>query len=382
MKKSAFLLLFTVLYLPLSANRDHPRKAPAPAPFDVRQSLHTSSDALLDVIKPGFNPIPLAILNRTKCVILINSKGAQTASGLASCRLTANRWSGPVIVTFQSADRVEASRNRELLVLMVNTRATQSVVRGQWNLGAKLGTMPGPLIATAPGFRDSDIKAEAYTYNRTGSQKLAPVQLTGSVKVDSPTTVDLYGKVVKVPSILKGRTKPPNIANDYVKMVDSFFNMITPVGIIIHHSAVLPTTNRAPENVKQVDEFHRERGFAVVCNGQLFHIAYQYLILPNGKIKAGRPENCQGAHAYGYNAYLGIALAGDFSSADNPKGGKGLTQPTAEQMRSLEELCRKIMERYHIAATNVLRHSDVSRTHCPGNRFSFQEFRRRLIAPP
>jgi len=378
--KSAYLLLLTMFSSPLSANRDHPRKAPVHVPFDVRQSLQSSGQVLLDLIKPGFNPVPLAILNRTKCVILINSKGAQTAPGLLSCRLTPNRWSGPVFVSFHSTDEVAASRNRELLVLMVSPRATQSALHGEWKLSRSSGSSPGPLVAAAPGFRESDIKAQAYTYNRTGSQSLAPVELTGPVTIDDSATKALYGKTAKVERVLTGRTHSPEMANGYVKMVDSFFNMITPVGIIIHHSAVLPTTNHVPSDVKQVDDFHRMRGFAVACNGSVFHVAYQYLILPNGQITPGRPENCQGAHAHGYNAYLGIALAGDFSSADNPHGGKGVTKPTPKQLSALQDLCRKIMARYHIPPNNVLRHSDVSQTHCPGDRFDFQNFKRQLIA--
>src|SRR5207253_3068603 len=110
-------------------------------------------------------------------------------------------------------------------------------------------------------------------------------------------------------------------------------------------------------------------------------VAYHYLILPDGAVKAGRPERCQGAHTRGYNSYLGIALVGDFSTKDNPKGKKGQVLPTAAQMRSLLELTRRLRERYRIPLHRILRHSDISNTYCPGDRFLFSRFLADLEQP-
>lgn len=56
--------------------------------------------------------------------------------------------------------------------------------------------------------------------------------------------------------------------------------------------------------------------------GQIYHIGYHYIILPDGTLESGRPEKCKGAHAVGYNDYLGICLIGDFSPGDNINGEK------------------------------------------------------------
>jgi N-acetyl-anhydromuramyl-L-alanine amidase AmpD len=94
--------------------------------------------------------------------------------------------------------------------------------------------------------------------------------------------------------------------------------------------------------------------------------------MPNGKVKAGRPERCEGAHAVGYNSYLGISLVGDFSSEDNPTGEKGPTKPSAAQIASLLQLCRRLKTRYNIPLQHIVRHSDISNTKCPGDRFPFR----------
>jgi len=174
----------------------------------------------------------------------------------------------------------------------------------------------------------------------------------------------------------------PSSARAVVNSVTSYFNSITPAGIILHHTAVLPGDESVPSNTGEIDEFHRLRGFDIRCQGREYHVAYHYLILPDGTVMTGRPERCQGAHAKGYNSYLGIALVGDFSSTDNPDGSKGPPVPTDAQMRALTKLCRELMEKYHIPLQHVMRHNDVARTRCPGDRFPFAILLRDLAAHP
>jgi N-acetyl-anhydromuramyl-L-alanine amidase AmpD len=148
--------------------------------------------------------------------------------------------------------------------------------------------------------------------------------------------------------------------------------------MIIHHSATIPETGKVPTDPRQVDQYHAARGMSITCFGRVYHVAYHFLIEPDGRVVQGRPERCAGAHARGYNSYLGISLVGDFSSADNPDGSRGPERPSAAQMGSLIELCRRLQTQYNIPLQRVLRHSDVSPTRCPGDRFPFAELLRRL----
>lgn len=154
-------------------------------------------------------------------------------------------------------------------------------------------------------------------------------------------------------------------------------NTITPIGIVIHHSSVIPGSSiaeRLPLNLAGWDEFHRKRGFGAFYWGHTYHIGYHYLIFPDGTVRQGRPEYCVGAHAKGFNSYLGIVLIGDFSTKDNRKGDKAPLEPTAEQMHSLTLLCQRLRRRYNIPVSRIVRHSDIGRTECPGDRFPYAEF--------
>ena len=165
----------------------------------------------------------------------------------------------------------------------------------------------------------------------------------------------------------------------YEASLRSFVNTIVPTGIVIHHTALI-ASEELPKGAKDVDEYHQQRGFEIYCFGQVYHIAYHYLILPNGTIKHGRPERCEGAHARGYNSYLGISVIGDFSSRDNPTGKKGPERPTPKQLQAVVELCRMLRQTYKIPLQHVVRHSDIASTDCPGDQFPFNQVLRRLEA--
>jgi N-acetyl-anhydromuramyl-L-alanine amidase AmpD len=175
---------------------------------------------------------------------------------------------------------------------------------------------------------------------------------------------------------------PKQISEQYRSTVLSFFNTIIPTGIVFHHTALIPGEKRVPRRESEIDEYHRERGFEILCSGRVYHVAYHYLIMPNGTVKAGRPERCEGAHAVGYNSYLGISLVGDFSSEDNPTGKKGPIKPSARQIASLVRLCRQLRRRYRMPLQNIVRHGDIANTECPGDRFPFRSILHQLQKAP
>ena len=158
-------------------------------------------------------------------------------------------------------------------------------------------------------------------------------------------------------------------------------NTIQPVGIVLHHTGLMPpivrlgtmTSDRLPQDVDTWDEFHERRGFGAFYWGHYYHIAYHYIVLPDGTVKPGRPEHCVGAHARGFNNYIGIALVGDFSSKDNPHGEMAPPAPSRQQMDSLLALCRNLRAKYSIPLDRILRHRDVARTECPGDRFPYAD---------
>ena len=291
--------------------------------------------------------IPDAVLNHTQCLLVFPSSDHAGVHGIASCRQAAQEWNGPGAVALVGST---PAKGTDLLVFLLSSSAPKALQTGHFELPS---AMPGPLVRSSSIVAPVELRSDAVAYIRAGAQ-LNGVALSGRIRAE--------------PAQLWSQQQ----ASQYSAALVSFFNVIVPTGIIIHHTATIPTEGKVPASEREVDQYHQARGFNVLCFGQQYHVAYHYLVLPDGKIEQGRPERCEGAHAPGYNSYLGISVAGDFSSADNRRGSKGITRPTAKQIKSLIELCRKLRQQYSIPMQHILRHSDVAPTKCPGDRFPFE----------
>jgi N-acetylmuramoyl-L-alanine amidase len=153
----------------------------------------------------------------------------------------------------------------------------------------------------------------------------------------------------------------------------SLRNTISPEGIVIHHSAVPRLPGERAVDATVLEEFHRRRGFGIFYWGRIYHVGYHYVILPDGTVQEGRPVRCRGAHATGYNSYIGICLVGDFSSRGKAPGEQGALGPTVAQLDALGNLCRRLQAEYGIPAEHVVTHREVNpETECPGEHFPSQ----------
>jgi N-acetylmuramoyl-L-alanine amidase len=340
---------------------------------------HVKSEALLSIgraarvlneISKNSQAVPDAVLNSTKCIVVIPSITEATVSvsadGIASCREAPDRWSAPAFVKFDGHG-IRAHRT-DLLVFVLSDTGVRALRSGELQIRGQKRA-PAPLVNRNPVTTQLELAAESLTYE-VSAGVISNSEARGFIRGDADTADPIPNPV------------PTKTKDKYLSSVVSFFNTITPTGIVIHHTAVIPGKNRVPRSERDVDNYHRERGFEILCFNRLYHIAYHYLIMPNGRVKAGRPERCEGAHAAGYNSYLGISVVGDFSSEDNPTGANGPITPSPKQIASLIQLCRRLKDRYNIPLQHIVRHSDISSTKCPGDRFPFRSILDQLQREP
>ena len=319
------------------------------------------------ISKKAQNAVPDAVLNSTKCIVVYPSIRGGPANvsvgGVASCREESNHWSTPTFVDFKGHGIRGPGTN--LLIFILGDTGVRDLRSGGLKITAPKGA--APLVRTTPVTTQVELTTGVLAYEATAG-------VLSSSKADpmlAPDTSDPARNALRKKTI-----------ENYQRSVVSFFNTIIATGIVIHHTSVIPGEKAAPQNERQVDKYHQSRGFEILCFGHVHHMAYHYLIMPNGSVHAGRPERCEGAHAKGYNSYLGISVVGDFSSEDNPTGRKGPTRPSAKQLASLIQLCRRLKDRYNIPLQHIVRHSDISSTTCPGDRFPFTSVLRRIQQRP
>lgn len=167
---------------------------------------------------------------------------------------------------------------------------------------------------------------------------------------------------------------------------NSLPNTIVPNGIVIHHTALTrEDVTRFPGSVtiSTIESLHEKRGYSVFYWGRVYHAGYHYLILPNGVVQAGRPENCVGSHTRGHNNTIGICLVGNFSSFDTANETPRNAEPTSEQIRTLVGLIADIRIRRGIPCDRIYRHNDLNpATRCPGDRFPWKSLQKMIGCEP
>jgi hypothetical protein len=321
----------------------------------VDEGIFNSATTTLDKLaKAEGNGIPDAVLNRTRCIVVLP---ANSNRGITSCFESLNRWSRPDLTAFEGRRALAGT----LLIFVLGVKEANDLRSGILHIGDKHSSA-GLLVRSKAVLTDADLNFGSLLYE-SDHDGLAGARADGIVSIVKPVR----------PVVITS-----HVDQKLQSSLASFFNVITPMGIIIHHTAVLPGSGEVPANRKEIDNYHSSKGFDVVCFGREYHVAYHYLILANGEVQAGRPDRCQGAHARGYNAYIGISVVGDFSSKDNPKGSHGPIVPTRKQQDALVKVCDRLRALYKIPLQRIMRHSDVAATECPGDRFPFVRVLKRL----
>ena len=103
--------------------------------------------------------------------------------------------------------------------------------------------------------------------------------------------------------------------------------------LVIHCTA---TAQGKEVSVKEIDRWHRARGFR--C------IGYHYIIHLDGKVSIGRPESEAGAHVEGHNSTsIGISYVGGVDANDV---NKAVDTRTPAQKEALLKLLRELKGRY------------------------------------
>jgi len=121
-----------------------------------------------------------------------------------------------------------------------------------------------------------------------------------------------------------------------------------PPGIVWHHAAGMNMT------VEMVHRIHLDNGWS--------GIGYHCYTTKRGVIHRGRPEWAIGAHAKGFNEWLGICAEGNYEIEK--------TMPV-EQLIALKYVHAYLNHKY--GSLRDRRHKDLMPTACPGQYYPYRE---------
>src|SRR3954469_12371011 len=164
--------------------------------------------------------IPMSVLNKSECVIVLPSVkkagfivGASYGRGVMTCRSGANfkgPWSAPTMMQSSggSFGLQAGGQATDFVVLVMNDKGARALMKGKAKLGADASIAAGPVGRDAEAATNGTMTAEMLSYSRAQGV-FAGVSLSGStLGPDGGANEKLYGKKVDAAQIIDGSAGP------------------------------------------------------------------------------------------------------------------------------------------------------------------------------
>jgi SH3 domain-containing YSC84-like protein 1 len=192
---------------------------------DAEETRVKESGDVLKELLSGENGIPISLLNKSECVVVLPSVkkagfivGAQYGRGVMSCRSGANftgHWSAPIMMQSSggSFGLQAGGQATDFVILVMNDKGARAVMNGKAKLGADASIAAGPVGRDAEASTNASMSAEMLSYSHAQGV-FAGVSLSGSsLGPDSDANEKIYGKKVTSEQIFDGSVKPPTSAD-------------------------------------------------------------------------------------------------------------------------------------------------------------------------
>lgn len=159
--------------------------------------------------------IPQELLDKAECIIVLPSVkklalglGASYGRGAMVCRTGNNYtgpWSAPVMMALEGGSwgLQIGGEATDFVLLLMNPRAANAVLRSKVKLGANATAAAGPKGRSAQAATDASMRAEILTYSRSRGL-FAGISLEGStLRPDGGANENLYGRKVSAKRLVQ-----------------------------------------------------------------------------------------------------------------------------------------------------------------------------------
>lgn len=185
--------------------------------------LKASGDVLKDMFN-GPSGVPLSVLNKAECVIVLPSVkkagfivAAQYGRGAMTCRSGQNfdgAWSAPIMMQSSggSFGLQAGGQATDFVILVMNDKGARAVLHGKAKLGADASVAAGPVGRDAEASTNAGMNAEMLSYSHAQGV-FGGLSLSGtSLGPDSGANEKVYGKKMTGDEIFSGSVQPPGSA--------------------------------------------------------------------------------------------------------------------------------------------------------------------------
>jgi SH3 domain-containing YSC84-like protein 1 len=195
------------------------------------QRLETSRIIINEIMQAPDQGIPSGIMKQATCVAVVPGLkkaafifGGQYGQGVVTCR-TGHGWSAPAFIRMAggSFGLQIGGQETDLVLVAVNDRGMQDLLKSQFKIGADAAASAGPVGRNSQASTNLTLKSELLTYSRSRGL-FAGIDLDGTVvSQNNDDTNEYYGTPHTFEEILKGNVLPPDSSKPFVRTVAKYF---------------------------------------------------------------------------------------------------------------------------------------------------------------
>jgi len=156
-----------------------------------------------EIMGAGDSAIPTAILDKAEAIAIFPTTikagllvGGQRGRGILSVRGDSSTWSAPAFLTLTggSIGLQIGAQATDLVLVIMNRRGLENLVRNQFKVGADASVAAGPVGRDAQAATDIQMRAQILSYSRARGV-FAGVTINGStIRQDKDANQRFYGK--------------------------------------------------------------------------------------------------------------------------------------------------------------------------------------------
>jgi lipid-binding SYLF domain-containing protein len=193
---------------------------PVSAQADQAERIRNAAIVLDEIMSAGDQAIPASVLEKAEAVAVFPGtiKGgfvlaAHRGKGVISVRDRKDGgWSLPAFLTVTggSVGAQIGAQSIDLVLVVMNRRGLENLLRNQFKVGADGSVAAGPVGRSAEASTDIQLRAEILSYSRARGL-FAGVSLNGAaIRQDRDANEDFYGEPYRTRAlVLDGRGRPP-----------------------------------------------------------------------------------------------------------------------------------------------------------------------------
>ena len=216
MKRRDFLFTGAAALVPALAYAQKPSGDES----DEAKRLHDSVTVFGEIMAAQDQSIPRTILQKAEAIAVFPNTikagfvvGGMRGRGVLSAR-NGNGWSAPAFMTLTggSFGLQIGGQAADLVLVIMQRRGLETLLRNQFKLGADASVAAGPVGRDAQAATDLQMRAEILSYSRARGL-FAGVTVNGStIRVDRDANQRFYGQRLEGTDVVLGNkapTKPP-----------------------------------------------------------------------------------------------------------------------------------------------------------------------------